>query len=126
MIGGAPVGTVPSLSSTTRGCAREMACCMPRHQAMPLTAMPGGMGRVWGRRPGPSERQRRVCRYTGDNCLRNNTTTDSNTQTSSDPGNSSPCENSHNINSWSPPPHTHRHWENMHPEFLFRKNRLQS
>lgn len=35
--------------------AREVACCMPRHGAMPLTAMPGGMGRGGGaaRPPGP-------------------------------------------------------------------------
>lgn len=34
-----------------------------------------------------------VCRNTGDNCLRNNHTTDWNTQTSSDPWNKSLCEN---------------------------------
>ncbi|KAK5915674.1 hypothetical protein CesoFtcFv8_001243 [Champsocephalus esox] len=63
MIGGAPVGSGPPHSAATRRSAREMACCMPRHRAMPLTAMPGGSGRGAGGamgRPEPSETQRCV------------------------------------------------------------------
>lgn len=45
VIGGAPVGAIPSLSPTTRGCARELVCRLPRHRAIPLTALPGGIAR---------------------------------------------------------------------------------
>ncbi len=81
MIGGVPVGTTPSLSPASRRCAREMPCCVPGHRAMPLTAMPGGMGRwgvsVCGRGPGPlREAVVWVCTITGHNCIRNNHTTD--------------------------------------------------
>lgn len=79
MTAGAPVGTALSLSPATRRRAREMACCTPRHRAMPLTAMPGGMGN----RRGTGERPRAlreaavcVCPITGHNCLKNNHTTD--------------------------------------------------
>lgn len=58
MIVGGPVGKVPALSPTARGCAREMACCMPRHRAMPPTAIPGGMG---GRGGGGTLRETTVC-----------------------------------------------------------------
>lgn len=62
MTGGAPVGSVPSLGSTTGGSAREKACCMPGHRATALTATPGGMGRVC------------ACPSTGHSCLRNQPT----------------------------------------------------
>lgn len=68
VIGGAPVGTIASLSPTTRGCARELVCRLPRHRAIPLTALPGGIGR------GGSGVC--VCSITGHNFYRHNHTTD--------------------------------------------------
>lgn len=87
MSGGAPVGTVPSLSPTTRGCARELACRLPRRGAIPLTAMPGGMGR------GGSG----VCLALLQDTIFKDTITQQMhrqlTQTSSDRWNKAPCEN---------------------------------
>lgn len=75
IIGGAPVGTVPSLSPAFTRCAMEMVYCLPGHRAMPLTAMPGGnVG--WEEGLGPRRGSGVCCSITGHNCIRNNHTTD--------------------------------------------------
>lgn len=91
MIGGAPVGAVPSLSPTTRGRAKEMAGCTQRHRAMSLTAMPGGTRR--GRGALGPQRGGGVClSYYMTQFSYNRHTGNSKTQSNSDLWNKAQCE----------------------------------
>lgn len=77
IIGGAPVGTVPFLSPAFVQHATEMVCWLPRHRAIPLTATPGGNGDLdAGLGLGPQRGSGVCCSITGQNCIRNNHTTD--------------------------------------------------
>lgn len=75
IIGGAPVGTVPFLGPAFVQHATEMVCWLPRHRAMPLTATPGGNGGL-DAGLGPQRGSGVCCSITGQNCIRNNHTTD--------------------------------------------------
>lgn len=77
IIGGAPVGKAQFLSPAFTQCAMKMEGCLPRHRAMPLTAMPGGKGarrRAWALREAAV-----CCSMTGHDYIINNHTTDGRT-----------------------------------------------